>query len=203
MGLSGMQKFVAAIRILAYGCAADAVDEYVRIAESTALQRLESFSIAVNAKFGAEYLRCPTAQDIRRLLSIGEKRGFPGILGSIDCTKWQWKNCPVAFHGQYSGKEGVPTVILEAIADHNLWLWHVFFGVPGAANDINVLETSYLLNNIANGSYPPLIEYFVGRVRRNIPYWPADGLYPKWPVFLHSPRKKNSLAKLRKQQGKM
>jgi Plant transposon protein len=63
------------------------------------------------------------------------------MLGGIDCTNWQWKNCPVAFHGQYSGKEGVPTVTLETIADQNLWLWYVFFGVPGAANDINVLET--------------------------------------------------------------
>jgi len=36
VGLSAIQKCVAAIRILAYGIAADAVDEYVRIGDSTA-----------------------------------------------------------------------------------------------------------------------------------------------------------------------
>ena len=37
MGLSPIQNSVAAIRILAYGVPTDAVDEYVRIGESTAL----------------------------------------------------------------------------------------------------------------------------------------------------------------------
>ena len=60
------------------------------------------------------------------------------MLGSIDCCHWQWKNCPKAFEGQYQGKEGVPTVVLEAIADYDLWIWHAFFGIPGSCNDINV-----------------------------------------------------------------
>ena len=36
VGLSALQKCVAFMRILAYGVPADAVDEYVRIGESTA-----------------------------------------------------------------------------------------------------------------------------------------------------------------------
>ena len=37
LGLSCLQKVVAAFRLLAYGVAADALDEYIRIGESTAL----------------------------------------------------------------------------------------------------------------------------------------------------------------------
>uniref|UniRef100_A0A0D3A6U6 Uncharacterized protein n=1 Tax=Brassica oleracea var. oleracea TaxID=109376 RepID=A0A0D3A6U6_BRAOL len=33
-----------------------------------------------------EYLRRPTPEDLQRLLDIGELRGFPGMIGSIDCT---------------------------------------------------------------------------------------------------------------------
>uniref|UniRef100_A0A0D3D864 DDE Tnp4 domain-containing protein n=1 Tax=Brassica oleracea var. oleracea TaxID=109376 RepID=A0A0D3D864_BRAOL len=33
-----------------------------------------------------EYLRRPTPADLQHLLDIGEHRGFPGMIGSIDCT---------------------------------------------------------------------------------------------------------------------
>ncbi|KAF5451832.1 hypothetical protein F2P56_026897 [Juglans regia] len=46
-----------------------------------------------------EYLRSPNANDIARLLVVGEQRGFPGMLGSIDCMHWKWKNCPAAWKG--------------------------------------------------------------------------------------------------------
>ena len=40
LGLSCLQKVVAAFRMLAYGVPADALDEYIRIGESTALEAL-------------------------------------------------------------------------------------------------------------------------------------------------------------------
>jgi hypothetical protein len=42
--------------------------------------------------FGEYYLREPNMDDTARLLSINESSGFPGMLGSIDCMHWQWKN---------------------------------------------------------------------------------------------------------------
>ncbi|XP_048620144.1 uncharacterized protein LOC125590576 [Brassica napus] len=43
------------------------------------------------------YLRRPTPEDLQRLLDVGEVRGFPGMVGSIDCMHWEWKNCPTAW----------------------------------------------------------------------------------------------------------
>ena len=60
------------------------------------------------------------------MLKESEKRGTTGLLGSIDCCKWTWKNCPTAWHGQFKGKEKTPTVTLEAICDRSLWIWHAF-----------------------------------------------------------------------------
>ncbi|XP_010687133.1 uncharacterized protein LOC104901279 [Beta vulgaris subsp. vulgaris] len=86
LGLSPLQKCTTAIRMLAYGVATDSLDEYVRISESIARIALMKFTKGVITKFGAEYLRRPTPDDLARLLRFGEERGFSGMVGSIDCS---------------------------------------------------------------------------------------------------------------------
>ncbi|XP_033134441.1 uncharacterized protein LOC103843165 [Brassica rapa] len=86
LGHSPLQKCTAAIRLLAYGTGADTVDEYLRLAETSALSCLHNFTDGIIQLFEDEYLRAPTPEDLQRLLDIGEKRGFPGMVGSIDCT---------------------------------------------------------------------------------------------------------------------
>jgi hypothetical protein len=83
-------------RMLTYGMPVDATDEYCCIGESTIQKCLRRFTKAVIALFGEEYLRSPNENDTTRLLALGEDRGFPGMLGSIDCMHWGWKNCPSA-----------------------------------------------------------------------------------------------------------
>lgn len=151
LGFSSYQKCTAAIRMLAYGIPGDLVDEYVRMSESTCLLSMYSFCKAVMAVFGPEYLREPTAADTERLLAINADRGFPGMLGSIDCMHWKWKNCPFAWQGRYKGHVKGATVILEAVASQDLWIWHYFFGMPGSHNDINVLQRSSVFARLAEG----------------------------------------------------
>ncbi|KAM0010748.1 putative harbinger transposase-derived protein [Helianthus debilis subsp. tardiflorus] len=33
-----------------------------------------------------------------------------------------------------------PSIVLEAMASYNIWIWRVFFGVDGSNNDINVFN---------------------------------------------------------------
>ncbi|XP_071695546.1 uncharacterized protein [Rutidosis leptorrhynchoides] len=58
--------------------------------------------------------RKPTATDVARLYSAHEeKHGFKGMLGSIECMHWAWKNCPAGWKGQYTrGDHGHPTIML-------------------------------------------------------------------------------------------
>uniref|UniRef100_A0A0D3E4Z7 DDE Tnp4 domain-containing protein n=1 Tax=Brassica oleracea var. oleracea TaxID=109376 RepID=A0A0D3E4Z7_BRAOL len=102
ISLSPLQKCTAAIRVLAYGSAADTVDEYLRLGETTTRLCVENFVEGIIYFFGDDYLRRPTPADLQRLLDVGEYRGFPGMIGSIDCMHWEWKNCPTAWKGQYS-----------------------------------------------------------------------------------------------------
>ncbi|KAK2442265.1 hypothetical protein QL285_013476 [Trifolium repens] len=49
---------------------------------------------------------------------------------------------------------GKPTVMLEAVASQDLWIWHAFFGVVGSNNDINVLNQSDVYNDVMQGRAP-------------------------------------------------
>ena len=89
LSFSGKQKCTATLRILVLGTAANVVGEMVRMGESTCLKAIGNFARAVVEVFGPEYLREPNAQDTKKLLAIGEARGFPGMLRSIDCMHWQ------------------------------------------------------------------------------------------------------------------
>ena len=133
LGLSPLQKCTAALRLLAYGSAADSIDEYLKLARSTALECLEKFCEGIIHCYKEEFCRRPNVADIQRLLAKAEERGFPGMLGSIDCMHWQWRNCPVAHAGQFTrGDIKHPTIILEAVASYDRWIWHAFFlGWPG------------------------------------------------------------------------
>ncbi|KAL2479511.1 putative harbinger transposase-derived nuclease [Abeliophyllum distichum] len=72
--------------MLAYSVAADAIDEYIKIRESTVIESLKRFCPAIVEVFADQYLRSPNTNDIARLLQIGKQRGFSGMLGSLDCS---------------------------------------------------------------------------------------------------------------------
>ena len=122
VGLSDEQKMTAALRILAYDMSADSLDEYVRIGETTTIERVKRFCQGVVEIFGLEYLRSPNAAAISRLLRKANQCGFPRMLGNLDCMHWAWKNCPAAYHGMYTGHVHRPTIVLEVVASYDLWI---------------------------------------------------------------------------------
>ncbi|XP_021735688.1 protein ALP1-like [Chenopodium quinoa] len=183
LGLSPLQKCTAAIRMLAYGVAPDAVDEYIRMGQTTSRKSMQHFTQGVIKHFEAEYLRSPTDEDLRRILHQNEMRGFPGMIGSIDCMHWEWKNCPMAWKAQYAGRSKNVTLILEAVADQDLWIWHAFFGIPGSCNDLNVLYRSPVFDDVLKGRAPP-ISFMVNSHEYNMGYYLTDGIYPNWATFI-------------------
>ncbi|XP_074283998.1 uncharacterized protein LOC141608555 [Silene latifolia] len=186
-GLSPLQKCTAAIRILAYGAPADAVDEYIKIGKTTAIECLSEFCRAIIEVFGDTYMRRPTTTDVQRLLHMHEQcHGFPGMLRSLDCMHWQWKNCPSSWKGQYTrGDHGHPTIILEAVASVDLWIWHAYFGVAGSSNDLNVLCRSNLFKEKLEGRAPE-VRFTANEVEYNMGYYLTDGIYPEWAAFVKS-----------------
>jgi hypothetical protein len=116
-------------------------------------------------------------------MQYSESIKFRGMLGSIDCMHWPWESCPTALHGQFTGHCHDPTIILEAVASHDLWIWHAYFGMRGSCNDINVLHRSPLFAWLAVGEAPPF-NFEVSGHQYNMGYYLADGIYPQWATFV-------------------
>jgi hypothetical protein len=95
--------------MMAYGCSADSIDEYKRMSksflcilsrtklrfsfiyflgESTTLECLKQFCNAIITLYHPTYLQTPNEEDTKRLLEVGKERGFPGMLGSLNCMHW-------------------------------------------------------------------------------------------------------------------
>ncbi|XP_039684958.1 uncharacterized protein [Medicago truncatula] len=87
----------------------------------------------------------------------------------------------------YQGDKGTTTIILEAVASHDLWIWHAFFGCPGMLNDINVLDRSPVFDDVEQGKAPK-VNYFVNQRPYNMTYYLFDGIYPSYPTFVKSIR---------------
>lgn len=98
---------------------------------------------------------------------------------TVDCIHWIWKNCPVGSLGQCLGKESVPTIVLEAIASQDLWIWHAYFGYPGALNDLSVLERSFVFRELREGRSPD-IKYTVNGNQYTLGCYLADAIYPPY-----------------------
>ncbi|XP_026384689.1 uncharacterized protein LOC113280255 [Papaver somniferum] len=130
-GHSPHMKLVAVMKCLCKSTPTDRVDDYTRVGATTIHKYLKRFCHTVCMTFGERYLREPTPEDVQRYLDENVDRGFPGMLGSVDCMQWPWKNCLVAWKGTYRGKDKKSSLVLEAVASYNLWFWHAFFGMPG------------------------------------------------------------------------
>ncbi|GJW40512.1 ALP1-like protein isoform X1 [Tanacetum coccineum] len=180
-------KCTSAIRQLVYGTAPDAFDEYLKIAERNSRECLDNFTKCIHVLFVEMLLRKPTRRDIEKTYQLHEqKHRLPGMLGSIDCMHWEWRNCPKALHGQFKRRDHkYPTLMLEVVADQRLWIWHAFFGVPGANNDLNVLYGSPLFDDELADTAPECPFVVNGHTYRKC-YYLADGIYPAWSTFVKS-----------------
>jgi hypothetical protein len=98
----------------------------------------------------------------------------------------RWRTCPRAWHGQYEGKEGSATFVLEAVADFTTRIWHTCFGFPGTLNDINIWDQSPLLRSFLNGSFTRDVDFdfeINGTVFEQL-WIMVDGIYPEISRFV-------------------
>ena len=95
----------------------------------------------------------------------------------------------------YQRRKGKRGIVVEAVCNEDLWMWHLFVGAPGSLNHINVMQLSPLYLDVTGGRWPPRGTPFTNNGRtRTLPYYLVDVIYPRY-AFLMSPHPKPSTEK--------
>ncbi|XP_026419437.1 uncharacterized protein LOC113315362 [Papaver somniferum] len=182
---SPQMKMYAVMKCLCKGIPTDSIDDYTRVAASTIYYYIKKFCDAIMFWFNAEYMRRPTVNDVKWLMKENAARGFPGMLGILDCMYWGWRVCPQDEARLHTGQKSYPTCVLEAVASYGRWFWHGYFGVGGSSNDLNVLKSSNLFDDNLNGIAPPCHIIINGNQYAQ-GYYLVDGIYKSYFVLVQA-----------------
>ena len=188
-GISPEAKVMMALKVLAFGVSPVAFMAYFQMSDETGRQCVKLFCqvISQHPLLRQKYLRNMTMADAKRVSAMhAAEFGVEGCIGCLDCMHIHWKNCPSSWKGQYQGKEGSPTIVLEAVADHNMWIWHTRFGFPGTLNDINIWDQSSLLKKLLDGTFTAFVDFqFTISNKIFTKLWiMVDGIYPELSRFV-------------------
>jgi Plant transposon protein len=184
-------KLLLPLKTFAYGVPSHTFCDYFQMSKTFARECCLRFAKCIIECYQAEYLRLPTEDDLKSITRLHKsKHKTDGLFGSLDCMHVYWKNCPVAWQGQYKGKEKKPSIVLEAISDHHLWFWHTSFGYAGTLNDLSILNLSPFTESLKNGTFSEL-EKRAGLVPFEIDgemftklFVLVDGIYPTYSRFV-------------------
>jgi Plant transposon protein len=134
-------RLLLLLKTFAYGVLHHTFTDYFQMSRQYASDCCKHFAVLVLRRYTQEFLRCPTEDDLRKITKLHKQvHGVDGMLGSLDCTHTFWKNCPKGWQGSYKGKEGKPTIAMEAMADYQVFFWHASYGYTGTLNDISIPE---------------------------------------------------------------
>jgi Plant transposon protein len=178
-------KLLLPLKTMAYGVAPHTFRDYFEMSTPLTRKCCKHFDQTIRKIYTAEYLRCPDSVDIKRINKLHKEiHGVDGMFGSLDCMHTYWKNCPTAWQGSYKGKEGRPSIVLEAIGDYHMWFWHAAYGYAGCMNDKSILAISPFFEKLIDGSFAELesevVPYTIGEYVINQMFILVDGIYPQY-----------------------
>ena len=144
-------KILIALRILGRGNCCDDLNEFTQVGESTCNNYFKQFVKAFSARFKEKFISPAKGDDLKQVIEVYSRHGFPGACGSMDCTHIPRRMCPVELTNLCTGKEGYPTLSFQCLVDHSRKIRHVSKSFFGAMNDKNICEVdSFIISEGPN-----------------------------------------------------
>ena len=104
------------------------------------LKVFTKFVLSFIYKFGKEFTKIPEGEDLKKVMDIYAKLGFPGCIGSIDATHLKWSMFPKSLSNICGGKESFPAIAYQVVVDHSRRVLHITQGMYGSLNDITITK---------------------------------------------------------------
>jgi hypothetical protein len=177
-------KLMCCLRILGRDNCLDDISEFSDMGESTALNVLTKFVLSFSINFGKEFISIPEGDNLKKVMDIYAKLGFPGCVGSIDATHLKWAMCPKSLSNICNGKESFPTIAYQAVVDHSRRIFHITQGMYGSTNDITITRYDKFCRDVKQGKVFKDVEFCLtdeletDHKCKGV-YFICDGGYPK------------------------
>jgi hypothetical protein len=126
-------KILAVLRVLALGCAIEAVEEASGISRPVLnmfIHKWLDWFVKHYAPIHMPGLNDP--EEVAKAERTFACCGLPGCVTSMDGVHIAWERCPATKRPMYSGKEGYPTVAFNVHVTHNKKIVSVSGPYPGA-----------------------------------------------------------------------
>ena len=109
IGASLDARLLLPIKTLAFGVPPHAFRDYFQMSKTFARDCCENFNKIIIKIYKKEYMRLPTPADVKAIFKLHKhQHKINGMGGSLDCMHTYWKNCPVAWQGNFAEKEKRP-----------------------------------------------------------------------------------------------
>ena len=142
-------KILGALRTSAKGCSVDAIAELSGMSISTMQSFYHFYWDRFVVALKDRWIFYPTdAAGVADNLEVYARLGFPGAIGSVDCTHVYWGRCPALFQNTYSGKEKKPTVAYKVTVNRSGCCLYISPGHPGSRNDKTIVKTDQLVMDL-------------------------------------------------------
>ena len=171
------------------GWCLDDVKESSGISEGAMCEFFHQFCERFVQEYYHDFVKRPEGDDLQSVMEIYEKLGFPGCVGSIDCTHIRWDRCPVSLANLCKGKGQHPTLVFEATVHHNRRVLGMTRSFYGTINDKTIVKSDSYVQDVKDGAVYGDVKYKItmadGRVvEKTGVYFLCDGGYHRWTCLM-------------------
>lgn len=146
-------KCMIALNVLGRGSCCHAMVVASGVGESTCLQLFHAFIRGMVKYFFKDTVKPPTGERLKVVMDTYARLGYPGAVGSIDCTHIFWNKCPVAMSNLCRGKDKFPSLSFEVVVDHKGFIHSCTDGFVGTCSDKLIVVNDPYAKLIARGLY--------------------------------------------------
>ena len=133
-------KILLCLRLLGRGVTFDDVAEPSGVSETHCTSIFVEFVVNFTSYFKEEFVRLPDPNELKLQMDVYAALGFPGCVGSCDCTHIRWWQCPARLQNLCRGKETYPTIGFHMMVDHSKRILYVSDSFFGRLNDQNICD---------------------------------------------------------------